>query len=314
MNQRPLALHQVLRFTPRNAKAEIEVVSKKRPEVILRRTRYRGLVIDERALTRAFAWLPRSPTLQAIVLLEGAARLWPHDGSAAVALRPGDAVLLTPSDASMGRFEDASYLDLEWLPVEAPPSGGLIGRLSKVELSRATDLGARLVAPSVPPARSVPAAAGEAPDRALFAEAFALFSAIGAPLGPLDAAKLTSGPSDQDLAIARAIAAQIADLRSAASALSFGEHAQLSPRQLQRILTSYFERYRMNATNWRDMRNRYRIHIAIALLSVPELSIAAIADEVGYASPAALARAFADLDLPPPGGMREELARMAEAP
>jgi len=297
MTSRPLALHQVLRFVPRRAKGEIEIVSKKRPEVILRRTRYRGVVVDERVLTQAFAWIPRSPTLQAIVLLEGTARLWPHDGAPAVHLSPGDVALLTPSDATMGRFENASYLDLEWLSGDAPSPGGLITKLAPMELARASALGDDLVANATP-------------DRTLFAEAFALFLRVGAPLAALSADALESGPSDQDQAIARAIASQIADLRSAASALSFGESAELSPRQLQRVLASYFERYRMNATNWRDMRNRYRIHIAIALLSVPELSISTIASEVGYASAAALARAFAGLELPSPSDMRDEIERM----
>lgn len=292
----PLALHQVLRFVPRHARAVVEIVSRKRPEVIVRRTRYAGAVVDERVLTRAFAWIPRSPTLQAIVLLEGSARLWPHDGRGEVRMVPGDAVLLTPSDASMGRFEDATYLDLEWLP-DALPGGGSIERLARVDLVRASRLGEAVLS-------------GAMTDRALFEEAFALFRAIGAPLGGLSKA-MTGGPSEQDLAITRAITAQIADLRSSASALSFGEHAGMSPRQLQRILASYFERYRMNATNWRDMRNRYRIHIAITLLSIPDLPIATIADEVGYASPAALARAFADRGLPSPGEMRAEIARMA---
>lgn len=294
MIEGPLALHQVLRFTPECARAQIEIVSKKRPEVIVRRTRYAGVVVDERVLTRAFEWIPRSPTLQAIVLLEGSARLWSHDGRTELHMVPGDAVLLSPADASKGRFEDATYLDLEWLP-EAAPERPSLERLARVDRARAARLGESVVA-------------GGLSDRALFDEAFALLRAVGAPIGEMPLAG--GGPSAQDQAIARAIAAQVADLRSAASALSFGEHAGMSPRQLQRVLASHFERYRMNAVNWRDMRNRYRIHIAITLLSVPELPIATIAREVGYASPAALARAFADLGLPTPGEMRDELARM----
>jgi AraC-like DNA-binding protein len=297
---RAIALRQVLRFVPRVARAEVEIVSAKRPEVIVRRTRYSGVVVDERALTRAFRWIPRSPTLQVIVLLEGEVRLVARDGSGEVRLHPGDAVQLTPSDASEGRFENVTYLDLEWLPDSMPSASPLV-KLASVDLSRASKLGERLVA-------------NETPDSALFEEAFSLFRSTGAPLGSLAVERLETGrPSDRDTAIARAITAQIADLRSAANALSFGEHAELSPRQLQRVLGDFFERHRMNANNWRDMRNRYRIHIAITLLSIPELSIATIADEVGYATAADLARAFAALDLPSPVEMRAELARMARS-
>lgn len=298
---RQLALRQVLRFASSVARAEVEIVSAKRPEVIVRRTRYAGMVVDERVLTRAFSWIPRSPTLQAIMLLEGAVRLVARDGSGEVTMLPGDVVLLTPSDASEGRFEDVSYLDLEWLP-DAMPKAPALQKLASVDLARAKTLGEVLVA-------------NETPDRSLFEEAFALFRSAGAPLGALSAERLADAagqPSDQDMAIARAISAQIADLRSAATALSFGEHAALSPRTLQRVLASFFERYRMNASNWRDMRNRYRIHIAIALLSIPDLPIATIAADVGYGSAAALARAFAKLSLPSPVEMRAEIARMAD--
>ncbi len=64
--------------------------------------------------------------------------------------------------------------------------------------------------------------------------------------------------------------------------------------------------------SWRDLRNRYRVQFGIALLSVPELSVAAIAGDVGYGSAAAFARALANLGLPPPGELREEIARLAQ--
>jgi transcriptional regulator GlxA family with amidase domain len=117
----------------------------------------------------------------------------------------------------------------------------------------------------------------------------------------------------QDLRIAEAIAAQMAHLRSAASAEHLGELAGLSPRQLQRVLADFCKRYRMNASSWRDMRNRYRLQLAIFLLSVPSLSVATIADEVGYASSAALIRALAKAGLPPASELRAELARLGSS-
>ena len=300
MRERPLALRQVLRFVPRASASLVEIVSVKRPEAIVRRTRYAGVVVDERVLTRIFPWIPRAPTLQVFVLLSGAVRLAARDGSSMLDMRPGDVALLSPADASHARYEDVCYLDLEWTP-PASPAGPPLRRLAPVDLGRASRLGERL-------------AAGDAPDSEIFSEAFELFRATGAPLGDLSVETFEGGPSVQDLRIAQAITAQIADLRIAASALSLGEHAELSPRQVQRVFAQFCERYRLNATSWRDMRNRYRLQIAIALASIPSLSVATLANEVGYGSPAALARAFANAGLPPPSELREEIVRMGAVP
>jgi AraC-like DNA-binding protein len=301
MRQRgPLALWQVLRFVPHTSAALIEIVSLKRAEAIVRRTRYSGLVVDERVLTRIFPWIPRAPTLQAFVLLGGTVQLAARDDSTTLRMRPGDVALLSPSDASHARYEDVDYLDLEWTPA-ASPVGPPVRALAPVDLARAMQLGERLVA-------------GVTPDREIFTEAFELLRGAGAPLGDLSVDAFEGGPSAQDLRIAQAITTQIADLRTAASALSLGEHAELSPRQVQRVLAQFCERYRLNATSWRDMRNRYRLQIAIALASIPSISVATLADEVGYASPAALARAFANAGLPSPSELSDEIARMRGVP
>jgi AraC-like DNA-binding protein len=295
----PLALRQVLRFVPRTAPALVEIVSLKRAEAIVRRTRYSGVVVDERVLTEIFPWIPRAPTLQAFVLLAGTVEVVARGGSSALRMRPGDVALLSPSDASHARYENVSYLDLEWTPA-APPGGPAVSALAPVDLARATDLGERLVS-------------GATPDAQIFTEAFALLRAAGAPLGDLSVAAFAAGPSAQDVRIAQAITAQIADLRTAASALSLGEHAELSPRQVQRLFAQFCERYRLNAVSWRDMRNRYRLQIAIALASIPAISVSTLADEVGYASPAALARAFANAGLPSPTELRAAIVRTPSA-
>jgi AraC-like DNA-binding protein len=296
----PLALRQVLRFVPRTSRALVEIISIKRPEAIVRRSRYSGVVVDERVLTEIFPWVPRSPTLQAYVLLAGTLQLAALDGSSTLRMRPGDTALLSPSDASHARYQDVSYLDVEWTPA-GPPAGPAVRGLAPVDLARAQALGERL-------------ATGATPDAEIFTDAFALFREAGAPLGDLSVDAFEGGPSAQDLRIGQAITAQIADLRMAASALSLGEHAELSPRQVQRIFAQFCERYRLNATSWRDMRNRYRLQIAILLASIPSISVATLADEVGYASPAALARAFANAGLPSPSELRDAIVRMHSVP
>lgn len=49
-----IALLHAMRFKLRRIEALVQVNALRRPEVVLRRTRYAGLVVDERILARAF--------------------------------------------------------------------------------------------------------------------------------------------------------------------------------------------------------------------------------------------------------------------
>lgn len=292
-----LAIHQVLSFVPRVANARVEVLAARRPEVVLRRTRYSGLVVDERLLSRAYPDVEYPDRRQVIILLDGAMRLGAARGLPALELRPGDALALAPRELARARLENATFLDLEWTAAggEADAASRLLGR---VDRRRATRVGARL-------------AAGPGDDRVLFSEAFSLFASVGATLGSLDAHTLSGSPSARDLRLARAISAQLADLRTGATTIGMSEIATLSPRQLQRAIAEYCRRYSINSASWRDYRNRLRVQIAMALLSLPSLAVRTVANEVGYRSAAALARALAALGLPPPQEVRAEIARLA---
>jgi len=291
LSGRELALRTRFVFATRGGGASIEVVALRRPELVVRRTRYDRLIVDERVLTRAFPVIAPPSRLFSLALIEGRIRFHLEDRVLEVA--PGDVVLLRPSMTSRACFERAFFVDLEWTTddaarLEAPR---LVGRAARAELASFAD-----------------SLADETlPHRELLAQGFACFANAGVPLGPLDAAALRGGPSVREERIARAIQGQLRELGTAASSLNLAEVAELSPRQLQRVVEDLAARYGINAGNWRDMRNRWRIQIGAVLLSVPELTLSEIAAEVGYASPAALARAFAHAGLPPPSELRAAL-------
>jgi hypothetical protein len=132
------------------APALVEIVSLKRPEVIVRRTRYSGVVLDEGVLTSVFPWAPRGATQQVFVLLRGRLRLAARDGSSTIEMRPGEAVLLTPADASLARYEDVDLLDLEWTPA-SPADEPALRRLAPVDLARRRARSAALDGPSLRP-------------------------------------------------------------------------------------------------------------------------------------------------------------------
>ena len=137
---------------------------------------------------------------------------------------------------------------------------------------------------------------------------------VGAPVGTLSAASLRGEPSDRDERISRAIDSIFATLAMSGDAASLGELAALSPRQLQRVLHDFADRYGTNYGNWRDTRNRFRLQLAAVLLTAPGATVADIAEEVGFSSAPALARAFAAAGYPAPTALRRLLPCRAVRP
>jgi len=285
-----LGLPMHLRFAARTCRAEVDVRSLRREELVVRATRYANIVVDERILTRAFPIIAPPSRLQLVVLLEG--RLSVGEPGAAFHVWPGEALLIVPEMTRVMRWVDARFVDVEWT---APDAAALtaprkLGRPDEAHV-----------------ARIVRGLVEDGPDhRARFADAVELVRSLGVDI-PIDPVALAGAPSDRDARLARAIGEQLANLADSASTLHFGEIAELSPRQLQRVVGEFAARYGMNAGNWRDMRNRWRVQLAAVLLSVPETSVGGVAKEVGYASTAAVARAFANAGFRPPTEVRQAL-------
>jgi transcriptional regulator GlxA family with amidase domain len=135
---------------------------------------------------------------------------------------------------------------------------------------------------------------------------FALFRRLGAPVN-LSVDALHGAPDDRDRRLARAMEEQLTHLATRATTLHLGDTAALSPRHTQRLVREFNARHGLNAGNWRDTRNRWRLQTAALLLSCPQVPITDVAKEVGYASVHALARAFATVGFPTPGALRRRV-------
>jgi AraC-like DNA-binding protein len=291
MGPREPALRLDLRYTSPVAGPVVEVISLRRPELVLRRTSYHRIVVDERLLTRSFQLVNPPSRLVCVVLLDGVLDFYGSDGH--VHLAAGDTALLAVRGTERARWQGTTYLDLEWDDPEHAAHQKPI-KLARVDLDQAAQLKAALDDRA-------------ADQRATLARGFALFRALGAPV-PRTLDGLSGEPSPSDRKLALAMEEQMAHLGSRATAAHIGDSVGLSPRQLQRVVHDFHARYAMNAGNWRDTRNRWRIQIAAVLLSLRDLTVADIAAEVGYASPNALARAFAQAGLPVPAEVRRRLS------
>jgi AraC-like DNA-binding protein len=261
--------------------AGLEVRALRRPELILRTTRYERIIVDETILTPVFP-LAVPVRSHAFVVLAG------RFVAGALEAAPGDVVFQVSTDSKHGRWEATHFLDLEW---DAPMTGkpALVG---KCDLARARGLADRMLS---------------APQLDVLRDAFDFFRGAGLPLGDLAADRLEGMPSVLDQRLARAMEAQLENLSTRATTLHLEADSKISPRHLQRLIHQFNARYGINAGNWRDTRNRWRLQIAVALLSVKELTVQEIAVQVGYADAPALARGFANAGFPPPSEIRRQL-------
>jgi AraC-like DNA-binding protein len=285
----PIALRSVLRHMSQSTLCEVSSISLRRPELVLRRTRYANLVVDERMLTAAFPWISGRTHLLGLLLLGGRID-WPD-----LHVEAGDAVLLLPEQMALGRFEDATFVELEWSSprakeLDAPRKTGSVPKLAYEVEGLLLD--------------------GQADQRGVFARGFEAFRAAGVDHG-LSADALQGGPSAMEVRLARAIDAQFASIGTCADTMHLAELAEVSPRQVHRLMTAYIGKMNLNARSWRDLRNRWRVQIAAVLLGHETATIAKTAAEVGYASAPALARAFAASGLPSPREIRRHLMASA---
>lgn len=282
------ALRTRFRFASGVAPLLVVVDAWRRPDLVLRRTLYEGAIVDERHLTRAFPWVAPPSRAQLLGVFGGHVTFETAGGP--LRAEPGDVVLLTPPMASRARFERTHFVDLEWTTTRAESieTPRVVGR---------TDAeGVRALASTI--------ASSTLPFERAFDDARAVLAHAGASFDGLDVDRAWLGPTPRDERIATAIGAQLASLATKASASDLGELATLSPRQLQRVLEKFSATYGINGGNWRDMRNRWRLQLAAVLLAFPELSVADIAKDVGYATATALARAFSAVGYPPPLELR----------
>ena len=270
-----------MHFRPRQAPCDIRSRGLRRPELVVRHTSYQGVVVDERLLTRAFGMPVRTDRLQAVLLVRG--RLT-YGGPAPLGV--GQVLLLHPHQQNRFRCDDAEWLEIEWPSERSLPAPRVAGNaVDPGTLAHAFDR-------------------AETEQRETFDAFVATFRRAGLDvpvLGPTD-----DGPSERDVRLAQALGAQLSTLTDASS-LGLGEIAGLSPRQLQRVYAEFCDKYGFPMSSWRDTRNRWRVQVAAVLTSVRVLTLAQIAEEVGYNSVPAMGRAFAKVGFPSPAELRRHL-------
>lgn len=280
----PIALYTSLEYVSPHAPVRIESHALRRPEMLLRRIRYLGITVHERLLTRIVEEPPRPTRMQAMLLLRGEL----FYGGAQL-LEPGSVLLAHPHHRPLFRYRDADLLQLEWdTDLRAPVPTPLRQRVDAAEGAAIFD--------DDPNVRQ----------RERFRAFLATFRRAGVASLDVDVDHMKDVTTPQEVRLAATLRQQLQGIRGA-DAVGLGELAGLSPRQLQRVYTAFYLKYGFSLGSWRQTRKAWRVVLAALLLSRPELTVAHVADEVGYSSTPALGRAFARAGHPPPAELRKLL-------
>jgi AraC-like DNA-binding protein len=83
-----------------------------------------------------------------------------------------------------------------------------------------------------------------------------------------------------------------------------GWNARRLQRELVRVATAHGVAW---LGNWREVVHRYRVRVAVLLLSNPQLPVGEVASWVGYSSVEALSHAFEAIGLPAPTAVRRAI-------
>lgn len=282
-----IAVRYDVRHVSASTGAIVACTSLRRRDVVLRRLEYRSLVVDEALLARGFPVVASPLASVACVVLEG--RVAVGDGLVAEA----GSLVVYPRDAlSRIVWDDALVLELEWRgsprPAEVAP----------------------VPAETLPALRALALLLGDAdaPRKLVLAYAFDVFARLGVAHG-LEVDRLRPDVDPRDGELVEALGRRFHGLASSSDVETLVDDVGISPRHAQRAVRKVCTDYRLSGSSWRDLRNRWRVQLAAVLLGTGRAPVGVVAAEVGYASGAALARAFAELGLPRP----QDLVELAQS-
>ena len=96
-------------------------------------------------------------------------------------------------------------------------------------------------------------------------------------------------------------------LATSASLAELSELTGLSPRSMRREVVDLAKRFQLPGNSFRDIMRVMRLRAAVLFLSSPYATVSEVAEQIGYGTTDAMARAFRDAKLPPPSVVQAEV-------
>jgi AraC-like DNA-binding protein len=97
------------------------------------------------------------------------------------------------------------------------------------------------------------------------------------------------------------------DLRVSPALVELADHAEVSLRQAERDFTEVFETFASDSAGWRTITRRFRLALAVLMLSAESSTVTNVAKQVGYSAPEAMTTAFRAAGLPSPRELQRRL-------
>lgn len=255
----------------------------------VRVTRTAGVTLDEHLLYPATDWTGDGARPQAEITLEG--RLRNTENGEVRWVEPGTFAIGGALDTLYARVEaDSLILSVDWalgsLGARAPrglPTGALSEAARRTLITHAhTIIGGDLsVVPSV----------------------LTTLSAAGLPLDPI-ASDLELSIEEEDRAVVAALSEAMSNLAASPMSVDLERTLQRSRRHVVEVVRRVASRFGLNGSDWRSLRDRFRLNAAAVLCTHAEARTDNVARAVGYGSSRALCHAFARAGLPAPSTMR----------
>lgn len=255
-------------------------------------------VVSEDAISlRAFARAGHLARPVVTLLLDGVARI--SFGDEHHWLAPGDALVMPEKSPLAMRQEGAPYRSLvfEW---EAGRFGVAPARIRRL----------RVRDEALAPLRAFSTELRE-PDASLapLEGYFEALASAGLAFGR-ERRELDEAVPARQQQLCASLDALLSKLDEETLKSQLDEQMGLSARQFQRLVVEFHARYGFNATNWVDARNRRRLLLGVAFMTVPGATARAVAPALGFTSPAAFSKALANAGLPRPSEVAAVVASM----
>lgn len=263
--------------------------------------RSRRVTLDEDVLCPNLSWSGPGSRVRLDLLLSGHARVrdaatqrWLEPGTFSVGSRLSNMYTRTSGDPLVMILCD---WELGSLGTRVPE--GTTGKLAPAEAGRLLQLAGALE-------RAEPWALGEA--TVCLAETLRV---LGAPFDVWSAGDLAEPWDPQGHVMANGLGATLSRLEDKPMLVDLETALGLTRRQVNRLVTTFADRYGCNGSSWRPMLERWRTCCAATLSTAPGARTEEIAQAVGYSNATVLCRTFQLTGLPSPGAMPRAVAASA---
>ncbi|MBL8719871.1 MAG: hypothetical protein JNL79_28035, partial [Myxococcales bacterium] len=257
----------------------------------IRLTRTHGITYDEGLMFGPVSWDgPARPQVE--LTLRG--HLRNTEGDAVRWIAPGVFAIGSSLESLYARLEpDTEVLSFDWqrgslgtrVPVGLP-----LGSLSRRNLRALTACAAAFTTEGL----------GRETSTELVAQMLAILRAEGVPLDLVTAADLAEPVADWEHSVFAGLTRAMTSLDHNPMSVDLEETFGRSRRAVVDQVGKVAARFRLNGSDWRTLRNRFRVASALALSSHRDARTEDVARALGYGSPRALCNALARESLPSP--------------